>query len=87
VATVCGVVGDVVGSDNLVDILKKGVVMSPTRDYDRWKTSGPEECSCCGAEGHTRRFCPVWKAGQAEADEMKADELRDERAFFHQQQD
>ena len=50
-------------------------------DYDRWKTSEPDECSFCGSSGHTKRFCPAWKAEKAEHEEMRADERREERQY------
>ncbi len=49
--------------------------------YDQWKTSGPDECSYCHSEGHTNRYCSAWKDAKAEADEMKADAVREERLF------
>lgn len=49
--------------------------------YDQWKTRGPEECSFCHSEGHTKRYCSAWKELKAEADEMYADMLREEPTF------
>jgi len=49
--------------------------------YDSWKTSGPDECSFCGSEGHSRRYCQAYKDEAAEAAERKGDEKREEAYF------
>ena len=46
-------------------------------DRDTWFTA-PLECSHCGGE-HSRRYCKVLEEEEAEAAEMKADAMRDDR--------
>jgi hypothetical protein len=46
-------------------------------DRDTWFTA-PLECSHCGSEGHSFRYCKVLEEERAEAAEMKADEQREE---------
>lgn len=44
----------------------------------------PDECSFCGSDGHTRRYCAAYKESRAEAEEMRADAKREERLFERQ---